>query len=393
VQTAASSPAAGAVRARWTDVDAVRGACLVAIFVYHSLLAHHRLVQLTHPFLFDAALVFVGVSGFMAGHVYGARRADPAGLLRKVGRRVGVIGATHLGLMLCLALALAADHRFGAGADDLRRFFGAPVTAPGDWLGAVLTLRHQPILFDILPIYIVCLALSPALMLASFPWRVALLAGSWGLWLACWKGGWVQRDALSGETIHFALAAWQAVFATGCFVALERARVARWCDRPWLSAVSVAVVAAGVLWVCLPYAASQRSDAFWSATLGRLGMSAAPPPRLEKTTLHPLLMLSFAAAALLWWRHRTWVVRAAGTVPGRLLALLGAHSLPVFACGTLLCIGTAWLRFRLQWGEHPGSNGAGLIAGQVAVAAGLAIQLALAYALEGRRQARRVAPC
>lgn len=377
----------------------------MAIFVFHSMIAHHRLYDLTHPFLFDAAIIFVAVSGFMAGLVYGSKRDLPQRMVATVYRRVGIIAATHLGLMIALAAVLAVDDHIITDT-AMRDFLHAPAVDWGTWLLAVLTMRHQPVLFDILPIYIVCLAVTPALILATATIRALLLICSWGLWIACWTWGWSQRDVLSGEIIHFALASWQAVFVSGCVVALERDRLKRWFAGSGYLFAAWVVFIASTVWSCVPKVLSIRQDLCWESVLDRVDMTVDLPDHLEKTTLHPLLFVSFSAAVLLWWRYRLValaylmydvgpkpgaLVRAAASRTFRMMALLGAHTLPVFAFGTLLCIFTAWLRFRCHLGEGAVSDGftfRGMLIGQILVAAGIALQSGFAWYLERRRLTR-----
>ena len=379
-------------RTRMHDVDMVRGLCLVGMFVYHCLIAHHRLYQITHPFIFDAAIIFVAVSGFMAGLVYGSRRTQPLRLLESVYRRVGVLALVHLGLLAALMAALAGDDRISGGDPALRSFLGAPSVSLGKWFAAVLLLQHQPVLFDILPVYIVSMAIAPAFMLATAPVRGLLLLASWTLWLASWTRGWTQRDAFTGETIHFALASWQAVFITGCVVALERKRVVRWFGKSLFVATAWIIVITTTMWVCLPYLASAPPDTFWERLCSRFGIAVELPERIGKTTVHPVLVISFAAAALLWWRHRMFVQRIAASVPGRMLALLGSHTLPIFVFGTLLCIITAWLRFRVSIGEGQPTEGfttGGMLLGQLVIFLCLAMQFALAWFLDYCKRRRR----
>lgn len=378
-------------RSRLVDVDAVRGVCLIAIFVYHCLIAHHRLYQLTHPFLFDAALIFISVSGFMAAYVYGARAYQPRRMLAGLYRRVLTIAMVHVGLLATLAIVLLGDDLLFGAEGGLRTFFLTPRCGVGAWIWAVITLRHQPVLFDILPIYIICMGLAPLVLLGTTLTRLLVLAGSWTVWLLTWWNGWIQTDSLSGEHFHFSLGAWQMVFFTGCVVALERNRIARLPGKIWIEAVSWMVVGAGFIYVCVPYALSTPQHVFWQGILAHAGVLVDLPTKVEKTTLHPLLVVSFLAAAFLWWRHHGIMSRLAQTWLGRQLAVMGAHSLPVFAAGTVLCLGTAWLYFRKHIGEGQPTQGfttSGMLIGQIIVVLGIIAQWAFAQILLYRRLRR-----
>ena len=385
-QSPVSQPAVQ--RSRLVDVDAVRGVCLIAIFVYHCLIAHNRLYQLTHPFLFDAALVFISVSGFMAAYVYGSRASQPRRMLGSLYRRVLTIALVHVGLLLALALTLFLDDWVSSGDTAIRTFFRAPRTSTGEWLWAVVTLTHQPLLFDILPIYIICMGLAPLVLLGTTLTRLLVLAGSWTVWLLTWWNGWLQTDSLSGEHLHFSLGAWQMVFFTGCVVALERNRIARLPGKGWFEAGSWLLVGVGLLYVCVPYALSTAQDKVWEGMLARVGVTVDLPEKIEKTTLHPLLVVSFLAAAFLWWRYHFIVLRLAQTSLGRQLAVMGAHSLQVFAAGTVLCLVTAWLYFRKHIGAgnpEQGFTTSGMLIGQIIVVLGIVMQWGFAHLLARRR--------
>ncbi len=391
-QTPAAQP--GLKRDRLVDVDAVRGLCLIAIFVYHCLIAHHRLYQLTHPFLFDAALIFISVSGFMAAYVYGSRAHHPWRMLAGLYRRVLTIALVHVGLVITLAVMLLVDdwHSAGlTGSDGMRTFFAAPRGGIGEWILAVGTLQHQPVLFDILPIYIICLGLAPLVLLGTTVTRLVVLAVSWTMWLLTWWNGWHQTDALSGASLHFSVSSWQMVFFTSCVVALERKRIAHLPGKAWFEAVSWVVVGVGLVYVCVPYALSAPQDVVWENVIARAGMVVDLPTKVEKTTLHPLLVVSFIAAAFLWWRHHAILFRLAQTWPGRQLAVMGSFSLPIFALGTVLCIGTAWLYFRKHIGEGQPAQGfttLGMLIGQIIVIVGILVQWGFAHLLARHRSNR-----
>ncbi len=371
------------------DIDLVRGLSLVVIFVFHCGIAHHRLVQLTHPFVFDAAIAFVSISGFLAGVVYSRRAATPGLLVRKVFARARTVWLTHVGLLIALALTLAMEDASGADG-ALQRFFGIPPTGEWNWLGFSIIMVHRPVLFDILPIYVVCLLVVPIMVLVGTVVRTGLLAISWLLWLATWWHGLTHTDVVSGE---FSLLAWQAVFVTGCWVGLERDRLAALgLPGRYLTGVSWAVVLAGVMWVCLPYLASRSSGAFWIGVFAALDWQVQVPAKFDKTTLHPLIVVSWVCVVILWWRHRSWLVSAADTRLGDWLRMLGSHALPVFALGTLLCIGTVWLRIRGHIGQGPVEDGfttRGMVVGQAVLLAGIACQFVLAWWLERNAQRMR----
>ncbi len=310
--------------------------------------------------LADAAEVFVLLAGYAAGLVYG-RTLDNQGWARAAGatvRRSGVVYVAHVFVFVILAALLG----WLGTSDDVREKGFAPFAErPFEALREVLLLRYQPPYTDILPLYVVLLALlagalpllrRPAVLLSV---ALAFWATTWGLRLnfPAWpEGGWFLNPL-----------AWQVLFLAGAALgyaptdAPARSVPLRW----WLVAASVAflIVSKPVNFVL------GRADLL-AALPGWMGDVLSVFPRLtsaDKTFHHPLRLLSVLALAYLAGHA---VPKAAAWLRGRAAApfvLMGQHGLAVFCATIPLSILTEVVIERSGggWPAQTMVNGAGLV--------------------------------
>jgi hypothetical protein len=309
-------------------VDFLRGIALLIIFIDHvpkNLFEPFTL----HAFAFcDAAEVFFFISGYVAALVYGRTMVKkgfvPAA--KKVWRRAGVVYAAQAMLLFAVlalvALFLQIDPNF-RWVFRIQWVFEAPLA----YVLPALTLHYQPGYLDILPAYVVLLAVFP-LVLAGLNRNIWLvLVPSFALWLAVQLFG-LTLWTTSGERWFFNPFAWQFLFVLGALFghpALEGRLAFR--DNAWLlraAAVITGVIAvvqlSATLNAFLWFVPSLRPDAF----------------PIDKTALQPMRLISFFALAV--------VVRHYLPAPGRLTRLklalpvirCGRFSLQVFSFGVLL---------------------------------------------------------
>ena len=161
----------------------------------------------------------------------------------RVAFRVWQVYWAHIGLFFAIAASMVAlntifpDGRDYVGQLNLHPFFNTPDTN----LVGLLTLTYVPNYFDILPMYLVILAMMPLVVwLARIHVAFAALA-VWGLWLATtlWDLNF-PAEPWSERQWFFNPLGWQLIFFTGF------AFMARWIPAPpvdWrLFAVAVAIV-------------------------------------------------------------------------------------------------------------------------------------------------------
>ena len=260
---------------------------------------------------------FIFLSACLAGFAYGRTywQMDWSAMSRRIWKRTWKIYFIHLAVLLPVVLTA---WMFAARLTPLANHFHDFLVHPWGALALIPLLLHQPPLFDILPLYIIFLGVTPWLL------AIARRRG-WGIVLAFSGLGWLAVQInlgthLTGDPSKllplrwgaFNFPAWQLVWVSGLAfgeTALHRPLLAgKW--RTVVGIMSAAVVFAGL---------AARHGFFYINPDCYLWM--------DKWTLGPLRLLNFAAwvGLLLAWNPRMPVRPLAP------LALLGRHSLAVFA--------------------------------------------------------------
>ena len=317
----------------------------------------------------DAAELFVLLSGFSSMVAYGgsfAREGTLTGLRRVLLRCLHLYLFQALLLLTVLVVASAWIHNIGIAPESEAAFVHSGLTG----LRHGLTLQALPASLNILPLYIVLLALFPLIygLIAIRP-IIALLA-SGGLWV------WVNLEPsfnlpnwLDGSGWFFDPFAWQFLFVIGAVGALLLRRYdGNLPGPPWLLAAA---------WAYLAFALIVTAP--WD-TWGWSNVRPIPIGTPDKTTLAPLRLLNVVAIAVLVFsspRLRSLADRPAF----RFLLVCGRHSLEVFALGTMLA---------MIWGLVSRTFGLTLATQLLANGIGLGLMIGLAMLLEhGRRPAIR----
>ncbi len=333
-----------APRGRDRLVDIFRGLAFLLIFISHTPGNDwKRFIPGAWGFS-DATEVFVFVSGLAAGYAFVPpfhRAGFRFGVL-KVARRVWQVYLAHLIMFFAIAAMLsAADFIVGGRTHvdflNLRFFFDDPQRN----LIGLLTLTYVPNLFDILPMYIVILALIPLWVLAARVSPLAPFALSLALYIAAQAGLRLPAEPWSDREWFFNPFGWQLLFLFGMSFS------AGWLPKPRLSRPLVWASLALVL-VSVPFA-NHDIRTLW-APLEE--MRAALEPVAGKTTLGPLRILHFFALAAV-------VLAAVGPAGRRLtgraarwLERIGQQSLIVFVSSTILAqlFGVLIYEIENNWG-------------------------------------------
>jgi hypothetical protein len=322
---------------RQPEIDWLRGLMLVLMTMTHlpTWFGPHA----GQPFGYvSAAEGFVFLSGLLVGRVY-AHKAHTHGVavMRRalLGRALKVYAA-HVALLLSLLLVFVpiAVSRDAHAITDLASYY---LQRPHLALASGLVLAYNPPLLDILPMYVVFLLASPAIL--AFALRRGwggLLTVSAIVWLAAqYDGGRHVYRALAaltgwpvpyGATGAFSFAAWQFLWLIGMRIGaggVTQASPARPRATARL-ALALAVAIAG---------------AFFAArhVFGQVPFAhdAALAALFDKWHLGPLRLLNFAVLAvivahlrpaLMVWARRSWI------------ATLGRASLNVFSMQVLVCL-------------------------------------------------------
>ena len=216
-----SQRAIPAMRQRDVRLDFFRGVCLFIIFVAHIFVNPWALYIPARFGLSDAAEIFVFLSG-MASAVAFASVFVNRGLFLGTARivhRIWQVYWAHISVFLvCTVIMLLVDRHLETGEDYVRglmmdNFFNENARAA---LIGLFTLTYVPPFFDILPMYLVILAMIPVVMfLASFSKWYAMAAVI-VTWLVASFGYLdMSREPWGRSTWFFNPFSWQLTFFTG----------------------------------------------------------------------------------------------------------------------------------------------------------------------------------
>ncbi len=216
--SAATSPSA-AKPARDMRLDLARGIMLLIIFVAHvpnNLWADYIPARFGFS---SGAEIFVFVSGIASGIAFGGtflKKGFGEGTKRILKRVLQLYGA-HLGTLLVLGGgALLIDQATGGTVMAVRYDLEWLRNMPLEGLLDYASLRYVPAFFDILPMYVILLALViPAMALARHAPR-AVLAISCLIWLVMQVAPLhFSGNPVTGANWYFNPFAWQFLFFLG----------------------------------------------------------------------------------------------------------------------------------------------------------------------------------
>ncbi len=233
-------------RPRDLRLDFFRGLGMFIIFIAH---VPDNIWTLWIPARFgasDATEIFVFCSGMASAIAFGALFRDRSFVLgtARTAYRVWQVYWAHIALFLVTTALLVVFDRLAGSDFYTNRLFVRPFfEMPADHLVALLTLNYVPNYFDILPMYLVLLAMMPLVVWLGLKSRWLAFAFIGGVWLLA------QFDVLqfSAEVRpgierewFFNPFGWQLVFFTGF------AFMMGWIKRPpfngWLIAIAVAIL-------------------------------------------------------------------------------------------------------------------------------------------------------
>lgn len=310
-------------------VDVLRGLALLTIFVDHIPRNAPALLTL-HNFGFsDAAEIFVLLAGYSSMIAYGGlfRRAGARTTLVRIARRCLRIYLFQAGLLLATLVVV----RIWMDLTGLVPRFGvAPLLQMGLVPGLLrgLALNALPNYLDILPLYILLLALFPLVYVGMRRGVWGVLALSGAVWLAANVDHRLNlpNAAAVDDGWYFNPFAWQFLFVIGAALALAvRAGGGLLPWRNWAAA------AAGLY---LGFALLQGGS--WTAW----GLPDLRPLAIEapdKGHVGPLRLLDILALLYLFLGAPA-VARFCRWRRLRLIDACGRHSLEIFAAGCMAAL-------------------------------------------------------
>lgn len=290
----------------------------------------------------DATEIFVFCSGMASAIAFGkVFREHGQGMgTARVGFRCWQVYWAHVGLFLAVAAAMAALNASGlfqrdyVGQLNLYPFFNDTQAN----LAGLLTLGYVPNYFDILPMYLVILAMMPVAVALVRLHRLAAVAAAAAVWGLAQAGlASLPAEPWSARVWFFNPFGWQLIFFTGL------AFMAGWLPPPPVDRRLV-IVAAAIVVGSVPLAWFRILDevalfAHWRAAIG---------PLIDKTDFGILRYVHFLALAYLAWvavgpRGVRLAAPARGGILARgwrlglaLILKVGQQSLAVFVASMFL---------------------------------------------------------
>lgn len=337
------APTAHAPRKRDPRLDFFRGLGMFIIFIAH-LPWNTWTLWIPARFGFsDATEIFVFCSGMASAIAFGKifqTRGWAMGTAR-IAHRVWQVYWAHIGLFLVIAMLLAGANASGwfeidyVGELNLYPFFNETLlNLPG-----LLTLTYVPNYFDILPMYLVILAMLPVVMALA---RISpFYAGAFvvTVWLAANFGHLnLPAEPWSDRPWFFNPFGWQLVFFTGF------AFMMGWLPRPRVDK-RLMLLAAVIIVATVPFAYFR----FFEAYPALLEINIWMTPVIEKTPFGILRYVHFLSIAYLAWiaagegGHRLIAGGAWGKFV-RLVQKVGQQSLAVFLMSLVLAQSLGILR-------------------------------------------------
>ena len=327
--TPSASVTPTAKKPRDVRVDFFRGAALLIIFVAHvpgNFLGDWIPARFG---LSDAAHMFVFISGYAAAIAFGGTFLR-FGFLAGTGRiaiSCAQLYGAHIGLFVAVATlcAVFADQLGGleyAAQLNIGGFFAEP----GHALTGLFGLSYVPTFFDILPLYMVVLAMVPAAMLLARLHPFLPMAVSAVIWLAVQVQGFaLPAGYAEGALWGFNPFAWQLIFFTGYSLSIG------WIARPAFSrplVILAAVYVAGRAAAMIP--AIHESGELLAMLRDWVLVHASKPNLDIRQYLH---FLAFAVVVLALIEGRVQVLNGAWAQP---FVKIGQQALVVFVCGMAL---------------------------------------------------------
>lgn len=313
---------------RQIEFDILKGLLICLMVVDHT---PNPLRELTDQPLgyVSAAEGFVFISAYLFGLISHNKveRNGAAWLRRFAIKRACHLYLIHLGMLAFLFFTagfLFQDRP--AFSNFILPFFNAPAAA----LVSSLLLLYQPPLFDILPMYILFIAMTPAIAYAArhLGWN-AVVTVSGLVWISGFVGGigTTPANSLFGqlglvvEPGAFRVWAWQFIWITGLALGQKKS-TARHLSSPWLVVMAFCTAMFFFCWrnPRIPLS-PDLGDWIWL---------------LDKWQLGPLRLLNFFALVILLSRFGPSFKQLQRLL--KPLSALGRSALPVFSLHICLAV-------------------------------------------------------
>jgi hypothetical protein len=307
-------------------LDLYRGFALWLIFLAHIPgTIFNRITPWNYGFS-DPAEVFIFVSGYANAYVYG-RVMEQRGFMVGGAQIVRRAFEAYVAQIFLFVILIGEVFWLSHGSHSLDDAVNIRVLheRPDESILALLQLKFMPVNMNVLPLYVVVLAVSPAVV-----WLLRKMPAL-GLALAATVYAAANLFGLNFPSFphgywYFNPLAWQFLFVLGAWCGLGAADWVWSLVRSRLVLILAAIYAVSVFVVFLPW-----NGLNLGALVPEWGLYA-----FGKTNLGVLRLLHFLALAIVadWLIPRDWPPLAWRVL--RPLILCGQHSLEVFCLGVTL---------------------------------------------------------
>lgn len=363
---------------RLVVIDAVRGFCLLNIFVNHITLGAMKEISVSKLALCDTAEVFVFLAGISI-FLFSERHSATLG--SRLLRRAAKLYLVNIAVILCTIVVLFLIDRLNGPSEVLQADVIEIVSTrePAEVLSSILVFSQTYGYSSVLRLYVFLTLWSPlAIWLARRRFWYPLLPAAL-IWVGAGHFGLILRDRFTNDPISLTLLPWTLVLTCGIvFAAGMRQGVSL--PRPNWLVTSALVLVLGYILVAVAvvpqWPAAQdwfqfRNESFW------LGGSKTlqSPARLLHLMIFVYLFVVLRDAP---------VVRLFYAVTGdNPLCRLGRASLPVFAFGAIAAVVINEVIY-LVARDHGLRSVQAIAAEVVLIAFSCAIMMALAYRQRGQ---------
>jgi hypothetical protein len=313
-------------------LDFFRGLALIFIFVDHipeNILSYFTIQAVQ---LFDAAEVFIFISGYTAALVYGRTLVTqgPLYATARILSRAWQLYVAHIFLFVIFIAEVSytvTTFNNPMYNDEMR--VGDFLEEPHVAIIKALLLQFQPTFLDILPLYILLLVVFPGILFALRSMPTLVLVASFLLYLVVQITNFSMPAYPEGHVWYFNPLAWQFLFVAGAALALGAGYdrgVSRW-QRALLPS-AITIFAAGLV-IKLSWTIHGIWDPFPGVFLRELWP-------VNKNNLSPIRLIPFFAAVVVvatLVRPDAVLLDSAAARP---LVRCGQQSLEVFCLGILL---------------------------------------------------------
>jgi hypothetical protein len=313
-------------------LDFFRGVALICIFIDHIPENYLNYFTLSAVGFFDAAEVFIFISGFTAALVYGRTLAARGVLLATVQvlRRAWQLYVAHIFLFVIFIAEVSYTVKtFNNPMYNEEMGVGDFLEHPHIAVVQAMLLQFQPTFLDILPLYIVMLLIFPAVLVCLRRHPMVALIPSALIYLEVQIFNVDMPAYPAGSVWTFNPLAWQLLFVLGAMLGQAETRSggrARLVEKAFWPALAIAVLAFVIR-------LSWTFHGIWESVPALFERQLWP---LNKGNLSPIRLVSFFAVVMLVARLVSPQARFMRMAAARPLVLCGRHSLEIFCLSILL---------------------------------------------------------